>query len=103
MTWLPSHLDIVGSLLGALGSLLLCLPLFDEIRERSIWDRFSRFRRRAPPPATPEKARADAAVAMKLLDRRLGRMEAQRKWVGLGAALLLLGFLCIAGAGFARL
>jgi hypothetical protein len=103
-TWLFAYADIIGGILGIIGSVILSLPLVSEIADRKHWDQLSDFIRRhnASGPKTDEERLAEQGIRDHLLNSRLGRSQRHRKVTLFGLAVLLVAFIFMTLAAVER-
>jgi hypothetical protein len=104
VSWVLTYADIIGGILGIIGSIILAQPLVTEIADRKHWEQLSDFIRRhnAAGPKTDEERRAEQSIRDHLLNSRLGRSQRHRKATLLGLALLLAAFVFMTLAGVDR-
>ena len=104
LAWLLAYADIIGGILGILGSLILAQPLVSEIADRKHWEQLSDFIRRhkASGPKTAEERLAEQGIRDHLLNSRLGRSQRHRKVTLLGLAILFASFLFMTLAAIER-
>ena len=104
LAWLLAYADIIGGILGIIGSVILAQPLVTEIADRNHWDQLSDFirRHRASGPKTDEERLAEQSIRDHLLNSRLGRSLRHRKVTLLGLAILLAAFLFMTLAAVER-
>lgn len=102
--WLFAYADIIGGLLGIIGSVILAQPLVTEIADRKHWDQLSDFMRRqnAAGPKTDEERDAEQTIRDHLLNSRLGRSQRHRKVTLLGLAILFAAFVFMTLAALER-
>ena len=104
MALILTYADIIGGVLGIVGSIILAYPLFSEIADRQHWDRLSDFIRRhnAAGPKTAEEREAERSVRDHLLNSRLGRSQRHRVVTLSGLFVLLGAFVFMTLAAFER-
>lgn len=102
--WLFAYADIIGGILGIIGSVILAQPLVTEIADRKHWDQLSDFMRRqnAAGPKTDEERDAEQTIRDHLLNSRLGRSQRHRKVTLLGLAILFAAFVFMTLAALER-
>jgi hypothetical protein len=102
--WLLAYADIIGGIMGIIGSVILALPLVTEIADRKHWDQLSDFIRRhkATGPKTAEERHAEQSIRDHLLNSRLGRSQRHRKVTLFGLAILLVAFVFMTLAAVER-
>jgi hypothetical protein len=102
--WLLAYADIIGGILGIIGSVILALPLVTEISDRRHWDQLSDFIRRhnAAGPKTEAERAAEQSIRDHLLNSRLGRSQRHRKVTLFGLAVLLAAFVLMTLAALER-
>lgn len=86
-------LNLTGGAAGLIGSFLLAIPPWRDLKNRRFWDILSRLRAQDKlPPELSTRLRDD------LLDGILGGYKANRWLTALGMTLLLLAFACLLGS-----
>ena len=104
LDWLLAYADIVGGILGIVGSVILAQPLVAEISDRRHWDQLSDFIRRhnAVGPKTDAERIAEQRIRDHLLNGRLGRSARHRKVTLIGLVVLLAAFVFMTLAAVER-
>jgi hypothetical protein len=92
------YADLIGGILGLVGSLILGLPLLTEVKDRRQWEGFSDFLRRhsqmqRSEQKTAEELQAEQDLRDLMLDDRLGGYRRQRKIAVTGFLFLVAAFL----------
>lgn len=103
---LLSYADMIASLLGVIGSIVLAWPMVGELRDRRHWDRlgaFLRNRKKRNDALTPVAADEEARrLRDQMIDERLGEAERYRFISFFGFVFLMLAFLLLAVAALQR-
>jgi len=104
LAWALEYSDILGGILGIVGSLVLAYPLVAEISDRRRWAQLTEFLRlyRAGESISAEEREAQRNIRDHVLNDRLGRFQHHRMVTLLGLLLLFAGFLFMTAAGYER-
>lgn len=91
-TWLLV-LNLIGGAAGVIGSILLAVTPWRDLKNRRFWDILSKLR-------TQDRLLPEISARLRddLLDGILGGYKANRWFTALGMTLLLLAFACLLGS-----
>src|SRR5204863_6546410 len=94
--------DLIGGVLGVLGSIVLGYPLVTEMTDRLHWDLLKKFKDRQTGSLTAMEIEAHRQLRDRLIDDRLGQHERFRRITIYGFIFLLAAFAFMTLASFER-
>jgi len=100
--------DLVGGVLGIIGSLVLGYPFVTEIVDRRHWDLLRRFKQQqmlghgSSTSMSPEDIQAYREIRDRLIDERLGEYQRYRRITLWGIFCLLVAFIFMTLASYER-
>jgi hypothetical protein len=97
--------DLIGGVLGILGSVVLAIPFVSEATDRREWQLLIKFKREvlnASHAPSPEEAEAHRQIRERIVDYRLGQYERFRMVTVWGFALLFGAFIFMTVASIER-
>jgi hypothetical protein len=108
MNWVLVNSDLIGGVLGILGSLVLGYPFVTEMTDRHHWDLLRQFKQQQM--VAPGSTRTMSAIEIeayreirdRLIDQRLGDYQRYRRITVWGIALLLAAFVFMTAASYDR-
>lgn len=108
MHWVLVYSDLIGGLLGIIGSLVLGYPFVTEMTDRHHWDLLKTFKQQQMLAAgstrsiSPQEIEAYREIRDRLIDQRLGDYQRYRRITVWGIFLLLVAFVFLTVASYDR-